>query len=600
MNVKLINPPTFRDALTQVLYNRGVKDIATYLKADMSCINEPQLLGQDCLTAGARMLMVHISANDPVLVVVDADCDGFTSSALLINYLHDCFPTFVEEHINYCLHEGKQHGLADIMDMVGEYKLIILPDSSSNDYEYHKELKDLGIDVLVLDHHEADSISENAVIINNQLSDYPNKELSGVGVTWQFCRYLDMIGGNHYADEYLDLVALGDMGDMMSMISVETKTLIFEGFKEKNIKNPFIYEMAQKNSFPLSKADYKPSGINGLQFSPIGAAFFIVPFVNAIVRSGTLDEKELIFESMLKYKAFEMIPSNKRGHKLGDQERKVDQAIRTCTNVKNRQTRAEEAGLEHLDYLILERNMMQHKVLLFLLEPGEVDRNIAGLIANKFMAKYQRPVAILTKVIDNEGRISYQGSARGYGADMMFKDICAAAPGCIFAAGHQGAFGLGLGYDYPGDEEVAGDYVYQFIDYTDEILKDLSSEPSYYVDYVWDYNSIDGEKILEIADMNDYWGKDLDRSLVYIRNIPINDTTFKIMKSNTLKFSCPNVDIIQFGGTDEQIELFSKGCRINAVCKCNKNEWGFNIDPQLILIDYEIIKDDNILSAWGF
>ena len=140
MNVKLINPPTFRDALTQVLYNRGVKDIATYLKADMSCINEPQLLGQDCLTAGARMLMVHISANDPVLVVVDADCDGFTSSALLINYLHDCFPTFVEEHIDYCLHEGKQHGLADIMDMVGEYKLIILPDSSSNDYEYHKEL----------------------------------------------------------------------------------------------------------------------------------------------------------------------------------------------------------------------------------------------------------------------------------------------------------------------------------------------------------------------------------------------------------------------------------------------------------------------------
>ena len=89
--------------------------------------------------------------------------------------------------------------------------MIICPDSSSNDYEYHKILWEQKSDVLVLDHHEADSISEYACIINNQLSDYPNKELSGVGVVWQFCRYINFLikGDYQYANNYLDLVALG-------------------------------------------------------------------------------------------------------------------------------------------------------------------------------------------------------------------------------------------------------------------------------------------------------------------------------------------------------------------------------------------------------
>ena len=165
---------------------------------------------------------------------------------------------------------------------------------------------------------------------------------------------------------------------MMSLTSIETKQLIFTGFRTENVVNPFIAEMAEKNSFSLNKSDYKPSRFNYLQFTPMGAAFFIAPFVNAIVRSGTQEEKDLIFKSMLKTKAFEIVPSTKRGHKAGDTERVVDQALRTCTNVKNRQTRAQDAGVEFLEGLIERNHMLDHKVLLFLLEPGEVDRNIAG------------------------------------------------------------------------------------------------------------------------------------------------------------------------------------------------------------------------------
>jgi len=600
MKVQLINKPTYPSATIQVLHNRGVTDIQKYLNATMADINSPLALGEDILHNGARTLMTHIAAEDDILIVIDADCDGFTSSSLLINYLHDCFPYYTENHIQWYIHDGKQHGLSDCYDFAKEFKMVILPDSSSNDFYEHYYLHHEGIDILVLDHHEADQISENAIIINNQLSDYPNKELSGVGVVWQFCRYLDIIGGNDYANNYLDLVALGNMADMMSLCSIETKTLIFEGFKERNIKNPFIYSMAAKNDFSLNKPDYKPSNNNGLKITPMGAAFFIAPLVNAIVRSGTLEEKEVVFESMINFKAFNPILSNKRGHKLGEMERVVDQAIRTCTNVKNRQTRAEEAGMEKLETLIKERNLLNHKVLLFLLEPNEVDKNIAGLIANKIANKYQRPTAVLMKVINEDKKISYQGSARGYG-DMNFKDICAAAPGCLYAEGHQGAFGLGLGYE-ESEPEIKGDYIYQFIEHTDEVLKDLSAEPSYFVDYIWNYDEIDGNKVIEIAQMNDYWGKDLSRSYVYITNIPVNENTFKVMKSNTLKYDCPNVSIIQFSGTDEEIEQFSTHpCKINAVCKCVINEWNYQLNPQLMLENYEIVKEEqNIINKWGF
>ena len=441
MKVELIKEPNDNySATVQVLTNRGIKpeDIGIYIASTMDNVNKPAAFGEENMKRGARMLMSHVAANDDILVIVDADCDGFTSAALLINYLSDVFPAFVENHLHWFIHDGKQHGLSDCLDEAMNYKLVICPDSSSNDYEYHKILKDNNIDVLVLDHHEADHISDYACVVNNQMSDYPNKELSGVGVTWQFCRYLDMIGGNSYADNFLDLVALGNMADMMSLRQIETKHLIFKGFREENIVNPFIYEMAKKNNFSLNKPDYKPSWENKLMITPMGAAFFIAPFVNAMVRSGTQEEKELLFNSMLNFKAFIQVPSTKRGHTFGEMERIVDQAVRTCTNVKNRQTKAQDAGMELLEGLIESNNMMEHKVLLFLLEPGEIDRNIAGLVANKIMAKYQRPCCILTKVIDPQDPacVSYQGSARGYDASGItnFKDICAAS-GAMFAEG---------------------------------------------------------------------------------------------------------------------------------------------------------------------
>ena len=574
MKYKLINEPDYMlTPIEQILYNRGVpkEKFYNYIYTSDKDISSYYLLGEGYLKLASAMILKAYKNNSKTLIVVDCDCDGYTSAALLANYLYDAFPSFVLNNVDFFLHDSKQHGLSDCVDLAMEYDLIILPDSSSNDYEYHQKLQEAGKDIIVLDHHEAEKTSAYAVVINNQLSEYPNKEFSGVGVTWQFCRYFDTLIHTKYANKYIDLVALGNCGDMMSMLSIETKHLILEGFKACNIKNPFIFEMWQKNKFKL-----------GEEITPIGAAFYIVPFINAICRSGEQDEKELIFNSMLQYKAFQEIPSTKRGHKIGEMERVVDQAMRTCTNVKNRQTKAQDEGLALLESMIEEQNLLNHKVLLFLLEPGQVKAEIRGLVANKFMAKYQRPCCILTKVTEENGFVSYQGSARGYDKSGItnFKDICDAAAGVVYATGHQGAFGLG----------IEASKIEEFLTYTDEALKDLSAEPVYYVDYEFEPNFCDKQAILDIAGMKFYWGKDFDESLVAVKEVVVNKNNITVMKGNTLKITLPcGVPMIKFGATDEEIENFNqdRNTIINVVCTCNANTWNNVTTPQLMIQDYE-------------
>ena len=120
----------------------------------------------------------------------------------------------------------------------------------------------------------------------------------------------------------------------------------------------------------------------------------------------------------------------------------------------------------------------------------------------------------------------------------------------------------------------------------------MPNEPIYYVDYIWDYKDADAKSILEIAEMAQFWGKDIDEPLVAIKGIQIIKNMLTMMASNTVKISLPNgVSIIKFRMPDEEYEkLISENgyVEIDAVCRCNKNEWNGNVSAQLLLEDYEI------------
>ena len=593
MKFELMNTlnPKYRP-IEQILTNRGIpfEQLKNYIHTTDEDINPPELLGESQLKLAAALITQAVRLNNRIVVIVDCDCDGYTSAAILINYLHDLFPTYVENNLTYFVHDSKQHGLSDCVDWIIEKQnisLVICPDSSSNDYEEHKKLKELGINTIVLDHHDADKISENAVIINNQLCDYPNKDFSGAGVVWQFCRYLDKLLNINNAEQYRDLAALGLDADMMSLRSIETKHIIGTGLARP--RNPFIVTMAQKNEFSLKG-----------KLTPIGVAFYIAPFVNAMTRSGTVEEKLLLFESMLKFRAFEELLSTKRGHTLGETETLVEQAVRVATNVKNRQTKAQEEGLARIEHKIQSENLLDHKVLLFLMEPGEIDRNIAGLIANKIMAKYQRPVCILTAYYPAEDTppweeipdtVIYSGSARG--CDKVgiydFKSICLETGVCNYAEGHPGAFGV----------SINGSNIDTFISRTDEILSSMNDEAIYYVDYIFDKNTIIPNVILDIASMEDFWGKDIDEPYIAIKNLKISPDMVTIYdkRNLTLKITLPDsISLVKFKATEAECEKFQYNntgyIEVNIVGRCNANEWNGYVSPQILIEDYEIIDSN--------
>lgn len=388
---------------------------------------------------------------------------------------------------------------------------------------------------------------------------------------------MDSICGTAYADNYLDIVATGLVGDMMDIRDFETHYLIQQGLQRSSLRNPFIKGMADKNAYQLGRGD----------LSPIGVVFYIVPLVNAITRMGTQDEKQILFESMLEWKAYDLIPSTKRGCK-GQEETRLEQALRVCTNVKNRQTRTRDAEVEQIENIIQEKNLLQHKLLVIKLEDMQVDRGITGLIANELMSKYKRPVILLSKTVNNE-QDAWEGSARGYEKSKLndFRQFVRDSNLVFLAEGHANAFGFGI---YEKDFE-------DFITWSDNQLKDIEFSPSYKVDFIYSMSDINSKDILELGNSKYLWGQNIDEPLIAVENVAVTNDMISLMsrdKNPTLKIQLPNgVTCIKFKSSEEELEDLSSelGCvSINLIGKPEVNRYFGSVTPQIIITDYEIIS----------
>lgn len=571
MKYKLIAKPNKNySPMQQILVNRGidVKDIEHYLKTSDADILNPDLL--DNMEEGVKRLVSAIKNQEKMFLIVDCDADGFTASAALVNYIYKVFPSAMDL-LSIQLHEGKEHGIEEkwLEEIVAnEYKLVICPDASSNDYNQHKFLKDNGIDVLVLDHHDAEEVSENAIIINNQLSDYPNKTLSGVGVVYKFCSKIDELMKIKEADTILDLVSLGMIADMMDMRNFETKHLIQKGLTR--IENPFFKALVERQAYSI-----------GETVTPIGVAFYIAPLINATIRVGTQNEKEVMFKAMLNHCAYDMIPSTKRGEK-GKTEAIVTQAVRNATNVRNRQKKARDNGFEYVEQIIAANNLDKNKIIVVQVSE-DLDKNLTGLIANQLMAKYQKPVLLVRET--DEGLL--QGSARGYDKSELkdLKSFLLESGFMEYAEGHAAAMGVG----------IYKDKVNALVDYSNTVLANYDFSACYDVDYEYMSNDFKAQDIIDIGSMKSLWGKGVDEAMVVIKGIKITSNNITLMSANknpTIKITLQNgTSLIKFGASQAEFEsLKSSGyTEIDVIGTCAINEWQGMITPQILIKDYEVV-----------
>ena len=553
VNDYLINP------IQTILNNRGIKDIEKFLNLDESVVNDWSLLKN--IHRAVECLLTHIEANGNIFVQVDSDADGYTSSAILINYLKSIFPNI---NIKWELQEGKEHGI--ILDKVpSETNLVIVPDSGSNQYEIHSALKKRGIDVIVLDHHECEKESEDAIVVNNQLSpEYPNKNFSGAGIVYKFCKAIDEHLGVNKADYFLDLVAVGNIGDVMDMRELETRYYVLKGLE--NINNSFIQAL-------LKQQEYSIKGVVNIT----SIAFYIVPLINAAIRVGDKEDKVDMMKSFLE--------SNET---VFNQKKDINETIQAATarrlyNLKNKQNRLRDKGVELIEKRIEEKGLLSNKVLIVNVT-NILDKNLTGLVATQISNKYKRPVLLIRQ---KEKSTIFGGSARGYEKGVLkdFKQFLQDINKFIFCEGHKNAFGF----------EIEAEKLIEVNDIINDLLKDVEIDvDEYEVDFIIPSEQFDTQVIYNIHKLKDLWSNNVEEPLIAITKISVNKEDIQLIgkNKNTLKFKNRNIDFIKFNYSEEEFKkVFNGECFVmEVVGRCSINQWDGKEIPQFIIEDFNILE----------
>lgn len=557
----------------QILKNRGLENPNEYLNLinNENAEHSPNLL--DNIKVAVDRYIQAIENNEYIHLIVDSDVDGYTSSAMLYNYTTR---DMNYNNIGHSLHTGKQHGISDDIVIPDNTKLLIVADAGSNDYEQHEKLKEKGIDIIILDHHECDKISENAIVVNNQLCDYPNKNLSGAGIVYKFLKLVDEEMWMDAAENYLDLLALSLISDSMDIKDAETRYYINLGLN--NIKNKCFKALIDKRSYDIKG-----------QVTINNVAFYITPLINAVIRMGTQEEKELLWNALVEnYMTFKY---KKRGQEELIDEPIYDRIARLATNIKAKQGRELDKVIQKFASVVEEEEKYKNNILI--LNGSDVNKSLTGIVAIKLATKYGKPCLILREESNNEekdnennkekGKV-YAGSGRNidYSAIENLREyIC--NTGYAKAEGHASAFGV---------MDVKAENIPKLIEHfnKDESIKDKI----FWVDFVVPFSELSDEFIYTINNLQSNWGQGIKEPLIAITDIDVQNEEISVMGENmdTVKISIDGVDFIKFKCdlNDSLIANKKDIIRIDIVGKCTKNEWNGNINPQIIIEDY-IIKN---------
>ena len=571
-------------ALKEILADRGVNDIENFMHPSAECELNPFDLKN--IDEAADLLLYHLRKNSKILFIVDADCDGFTSSSILWLYIKHTFP---EVELEFTVHEHKQHGLDDKVDWITDearWDLVIVPDAGSYDVEEHLALGELGMDVLVLDHHEqlydengnpVVSDLPNTVVVNNQLSpDYSNKSLCGAGVVYKFCEVLDSKLGISLAHNYIDLAALGEIADVMDRTNIETNYIMIEGLK--NIHNEGFRTLIEAQSYSLKEKAVSP--YPGL--TAIDIAFYVAPLINAITRVGTIQEKETMFYCFIEPN--KAVPSTKRGARPGDIEYAAEQTARVGKNAKSRQDRLKEQALGIIDFKIQKDALDDNNIILVELDGSDnIPQELTGLIAMNVVSKYHKPVMIGRRNNKNEiqGSIRSDGNFAGLPS---FKKFLEDSGLVTYTAGHDNAAGWGLN----------GNKIDALIDYANKKLKAEDFENCYVVDYILDGNDYNDELLGAIASYPEFFGNHIEEPMFIIKNIPLMNVMVMGASKDSIKISYNGIDYVKFKDTDFIEEVMNNRTKkLTVYGRANLNSWMGKESVQVFITDYELVEDNS-------
>ena len=407
-----------QEIVDTILENRGIKDVEHFLNP-----REEDLLPLDSLMRidDARQIVENgLDNNKNFGIHWDVDTDGVSSGTIMTRYLRN-YTDRVSSYIN----TGKAHGLiGQDLEQFNGVDILIVVDSLDKDTSQYEELHNRGIQIIVLDHHAIDhnvDYDKFVTLVSSQRN-YDNPSLSGAGVVWKFCKYLDEYFMNDYADEYVDLAACGILADVcdVSEDNKENRYIVNEGLK--NLKNPAIKKI-----------------IGSYEFNSKAILFSVAPLINACCRIGRNNIAMQLF--------------------LSDENKEVLALKKQLEECKEIQANELERILPNV---YKDFDSQNGEVLYTFID---TEYGIGGVIGNKCLETYNKPMFILKDCKDK-----YCGSMRsvGYGD---FMALCNSTELAVLH-GHEQASGI----------EIEKDKFEEFISMVNQQLSNIEQTTSDEID----------------------------------------------------------------------------------------------------------------------
>lgn len=377
-----------------ILESRGIDDIDAFLRP-----NEDNILPLEDLRnieKAAQIILDGVEAGKTFYVHYDVDVDGCTAGSIAARYLE-----YLGADVYVGINHGKQHGIEELDPYcIGGADIVWIVDSIQTSIEPYEELLNMGVQIIISDHHLIDAdlcdeMEKRGIVLVSSAVDYANPDLSGSATTWKLCKMMDYLNLDDYADNLIDLAATGLIADMCSMSSMENRAICNKAFS--NLRNPGIKK------------------INGsYAFVARNISFGVAPKINAANR---VDKNELAMNVF-----------------LSDDEDEIAEIVKGLNDCRTEQNKIVDKIMPILQEQA--EGQLDNKVMFFFI-PDDTEASVSGLIGNKLLEQFQRPLFILKKW-NNE----YAGSARAVGVH-SFKEYCDNV-GIGTAAGHENAFGFNI------------------------------------------------------------------------------------------------------------------------------------------------------------
>ncbi|MGN1248512.1 MAG: single-stranded-DNA-specific exonuclease RecJ [Candidatus Spyradocola sp.] len=387
--------------VAQLMALRGItneRDAKKYLHPSLDDLYDPYMLSD--MDKAVRRIREAQEKKQRVCIYGDYDADGVTATSLLLLYFRaigiDAGYYIPDRH-----EEGYGLNVAAVRQLAKQYDLMVTVDCGVTAVEEVRLARELGLDVVVTDHHHADETLPDCPIVNPRLRGYPFPYLAGVGVA---AKLVQAMGGMDALRPYLDIVAIGTVADIVSLTD-ENRALVQSGLAA-----------ASHATRPGLLALMEVAGLRGKPLTSSSIGFALGPRINAGGRIGHSS------------RSVEMLCTQDM-----DLARKIADELENHNQI--RQSQEQAIMVEALAQIEEKADFINDRVLVVVGENWNA--GVIGIVASRLVERYNRPAFVLAREKD-----TYVGSARSIRGVPLFDHMQNIADVFVRYGGHDMAAGL--------------------------------------------------------------------------------------------------------------------------------------------------------------